>query len=99
MARRRYRPERFTVTLPDGRKAKCERLINQDYENCRFSAGKVTGLPPEDVYFMSERPYDDDPRMYFIRKDEALAMAWCIIGSLWSVEIDAVPVGGKGRVG
>lgn len=83
MPRRRFKPEKFKIVLGDKRVAKCERVIHQDYSNARISAGVVSSLPPEDCYFMFERPHEE-PTIFLLRRDEMIAAAWVITGALWT---------------
>ena len=60
--------------------------IRQAYTNCVFSAGLVEGHPVDTLYLMLERDGKRDTFL-LLRPDEAMALAWCLNGALWSQEI------------
>lgn len=62
-------------------------LIRQAYQNCVFSAGAVEGHPVDTLYLKLERDGHTDTFL-LLRPDEAAALAWCLTGALWSVEVD-----------
>lgn len=61
-------------------------LIRQAYQNCVFSAGTVEGHPVDTLYLKLERDGQVDIFL-LLRPDEAAALAWCLTGALWSVEV------------
>lgn len=61
-------------------------LIRQAYKNCVFSAGTVEGHPADTLYLKLEREGQVDTFL-LLRPDEAAALAWCLTGALWSVEV------------
>jgi len=61
-------------------------LIRQAYQNCVFSAGLVEGHPVDTMYLKLERNGQTDTFL-LLRPDEAAALAWCLTGALWSVEV------------
>lgn len=73
---------RFDVTLDDGRIAHCWQALEQPYEGARFSAGLVEGIDPDAFYLRLER--GEGTTTIFLRRDEALALAWLLTGALWS---------------
>ncbi len=91
MTRRRFKPEDFQVVMSDKRVAQCHRTVHQDYSNCRISAGIVEELPPEDCFFMFERP-PEKPTIFMLRRDEMAATAWVITGALWTDAMEMLRV-------
>lgn len=61
-------------------------LIRQAYQNCVFSAGLVEGHPVDTLYLKLERNGQTDTFL-LLRPDEVAALAWCLTGALWSVEV------------
>ena len=64
-------------------------VIRQAYSNCVFSAGIVEEHPVDTLYLMLERDGKRDTFL-LLRPDEAMALAWCLSGALWSQEISKV---------
>ena len=60
-------------------------VIHQPYVNCKFSAGVVTGHPVDNLYFQAEKDGKITTQL-LLRRDEMLAIAWVIIGVLWTNE-------------
>jgi len=82
----------FELSLSPGRIASCEEIVSQPYANCRFSAGVVSGIPPDTIYLCLGRD-GEDPTTFFFRPDEALAILHVLSGALWSnamSEMDAL---------
>ena len=77
---------KFKVVLDDGREAYCWVAQSQSYSNCVFSAGLVEGIPPDD-YFIQVAREGEEPTYLFLRKDEVMAMLFCLSGALWSKEM------------
>ena len=76
----------FVIELDDGREAECWIAQSQPYSNCVFSAGLVEGIPPDD-YFLRLKRDEEEPTTLFLRKDEAMAILFCLSGALWSKEM------------
>jgi hypothetical protein len=56
---------------------------NQAYSNAIFSAGLIENHPIEKVYIKFER-FGEEPETIVMRRDEALALMYSLIGALWS---------------
>ena len=68
---------------------KLEETIEQPYQNCRVSAGVVhdnESVPDDTVYLKLERD-GEEPTIYTMRPDEAMAVIYCLSGALWSNEL------------
>ena len=79
----------FAWELSDGRVARCTELIEQEYANgCRFSAGLVEEMPPEEVYLRVD--HGDEATCIFMRRDEANAACWVLNGALMLLMIGEV---------
>lgn len=76
----------FVVELEDGRRAVCWRATAQPYEDCTFSAGLVSGIEPDTMYSRLDRD-GEELLTLFLRRDEMLAIAWSMLGALWSAEM------------
>ena len=76
----------FDFHLDDGRVAQCWQAQEQAYKDCIFSTGLVEGLGPDTIYLRFERS-GEEPYMFFLRPDEALAIAWLLNGALWSQSV------------
>lgn len=76
----------FDVLLDDGRTAHCWRACHQEYEDCMFSAGLVSGIEPDVAYLRIEGK--GEPLTLFLRTDEALAILHVLSGTLWSIEME-----------
>ncbi len=76
----------FDFHLDGDRVAHCWQVQAQPYQDCTFSAGLVEGLEPDTIYFRFERS-GEEPYMFFLRPDEALAIAWLLNGALWSQSV------------
>jgi hypothetical protein len=74
------------VELPDGRIAHCWEAQAQEYQNCKFSAGLVTGIPPDNLYLRIGRN-EEEPKYFFLRPDEASAILFSLAGALWSLQM------------
>ena len=74
----------FDVELDDGRIASCWQAVEQGYSDCVFSAGLVSGIEPDTVYFRLRRDLDEEPLTLFMRPDEMLAAMFVCSGALWS---------------
>lgn len=61
-------------------------VCSQPYANMVISAGAVEGDPIDDTYLKLERE-GEEPTLLLLRKDEALAAAWVLVGAAWSAEI------------
>lgn len=61
-------------------------LIRQPYLNMVVSAGSVAGHAVDTVYLKLERNGVED-LLLLMRRDEAVAIAWCLLGTLWSHEL------------
>lgn len=61
-------------------------LIFQEYSNCRFSAGMVSGHPVDNVYIQLERDGIVTTLLLF-RPDELAALAWLATGVMWSLAL------------
>jgi hypothetical protein len=59
-------------------------IIRQEYSNCCFSAGLVTGHPVDNVYLQAEKDGVVTTQL-ILRPDELAAIAWVATGVLWSV--------------
>jgi hypothetical protein len=72
---------------------KCIETVRQDYTNCSFSAGIVTNHPTSSVYmrFDPVGVEAQEAQYIFLRDDEALAMAWCLIGACWTRAMENLP--------
>jgi len=81
--------EAFDIELDDGRVAHCREAIAQPYQNCRFSAGVVSGIEPDTVYLKLKRD-GREPSYFFFRPDELMAVIWCASGALWSHEMNRI---------
>lgn len=67
----------------------CTELIKQEYSNCAFTAGSVEGAGVDTVYMKIERDGETDAFL-LLREDEALAIAWTLIGACWSKRMETV---------
>ncbi|OGP70864.1 MAG: hypothetical protein A2W09_03105 [Deltaproteobacteria bacterium RBG_16_50_11] len=76
-------PVEFIWELEDGRRANCVQVIEQEFPNQRFSAGRIYDLPPEDIYLRIDK--DGNTNIHLLRKDEAASFAWCLNGAIWSL--------------
>lgn len=65
-------------------------LIRQEYTNCSFTAGEVEGHPVDTMYLRLERNGKVDTFLH-LREDEAAALAYCLIGVLWSKRLETIP--------
>lgn len=65
---------------------------------CVFAAGSVEGHPVDTMYMSMEK--DGEPITFvLLRPDEATAIAWTLIGAVWSGQIAALPdESGDGQV-
>jgi hypothetical protein len=80
----------FDFALDDGRIARCWQAEHQEYSDCTFSAGLVSGLGVDTLYFRLKHHTDPDRFvMLFLRPDEMLAMQYVIAGALWSERMGA----------
>jgi hypothetical protein len=68
------------------RRLKYREVIRQPYTNCYFAAGLVDGHPVDTIYLKLKRK-KQKATVIILRPDEALALAWCLIGAAWSKEI------------
>ncbi len=82
----------FDVHFSDGRVAECWQGAKQEYQDCTISAGLVTGIEPDSLYFRFERDDDDGPTTFFLRPDEMLALIHVCSGAMWSDNILAFEV-------
>jgi len=82
----KHQKDRFDVKLPDGRIAHCWEAQAQEYSNCKFSAGLVDGIPPDNLYLRIER-HKEEPTFFFFRPDEVSAILFSLSGALWSSQI------------
>lgn len=57
--------------------------IYQEYDNCRFSTGFVTGHPVDTLYLQAEKDGQVTTQL-LLRPDEIAAIAWVASGALWS---------------
>lgn len=64
-----------------------EESCAQPYDDARISAGMVSGHPCDTIYFRFERD-GDEPTTFILRPDEALALAWCLSGALFSESLE-----------
>jgi hypothetical protein len=71
----------------------CVETVRQDYSNCAFSAGIVTDHPTANVYmrFDPVGVQGQEAQYIFLREDEALAMAWCLVGACWTRAMEKLP--------
>jgi transcriptional regulator with XRE-family HTH domain len=76
----------YDYDLGDGRVATCLQVSAQAYPGSEFSAGLVNNLPPEDVYVRLQRD-GQEPSMWFMTRDEILALIHVMSGALWSLAI------------
>ena len=67
-------------------KLKYREVCRQPYQNCHISAGFVDGHPVDSMYVRLKRTHHDKTTI-LMRPDEMAALAWCILGTLWSKEI------------
>lgn len=67
-----------------GRAAHCWESGRQEYTDCVFSAGLVSGIEPDTIYLRLMR---DEPTTLFLRPDEAQAIITILSGALWSSQI------------
>jgi len=74
---------RFDEHLDDGRVAHCEEAVRQQYANCCFSAGHVTGIDPDTLYLRLEKD-GEDTTTFFLRPDELSAILFVGAGALWA---------------
>ena len=77
---------RFDVELPDGRTAYCLEAQAQEYADCKFSAGLVDGIPPDNLYLRIGRN-GEEPTFFFLRPDEMQAIIFSCAGALWSAQM------------
>jgi len=77
---------RFDIKLDEDRLASCWRAAVQSYQNCEFSAGLVSGIPPDTIYLRLDKN-ERGPTTIFLTPDEALAIINVLTGALWSKEI------------
>jgi len=68
---------------------KCEPMVSQPYSNCIIDAGMVEGHPVDTIYLRFQREAEE-PTIFFLRKDEALAIIWVLSGTLWSDSMEWV---------
>lgn len=65
-----------------------QELLKQEYagNNCKFSAGFVTGdnKPGEDTIYLCLEKDDREPTTLLLRPDEAQSLAWLLTGVVWS---------------
>jgi hypothetical protein len=61
----------------------------QQYTNCRFSAGFVSGHPVDTLYLQAEKDGMVTTQL-LLRPDEMAAIAWLASGVLWSVTVEQV---------
>ena len=80
-----HQPDVTFVEHYGNREANCWEAGRQEYENCVFSAGLVSGIEPDNFYLMLER--EGIPTLLFLRQDEAQAIITLLSGALWSSEI------------
>jgi hypothetical protein len=59
-------------------------IIRQEYSNCVFSAGSVSGHPVDTLYLKIERNNRVDTFL-LLRPDEMAAIGWLATGALWSL--------------
>lgn len=57
-------------------------IICQEYQNCKFSAGKVEGHLVDNLYFQAEKDGIITTQL-LLRPDEMAAIAWVTTGVLW----------------
>jgi len=81
---------RFDELLPDGRVAHCEEAVRQEYANCCFSAGHVTGIDPDTLYLRLEKD-GEDTITHFLRPDEMSAILFAGAGALWAQQVAELP--------
>jgi len=85
----------FTIRLDDGREAECEEADIREYLNCAISAGLVSGVGPDDLYFRFERPEDGEEALtIFMRPDEMLAFISVCGGALWLQQVRILELAG-----
>lgn len=58
--------------------------IHQEYANCCFSAGFVSGHPLDNLYIQVEKDGKVTTQL-LLRPDEMAAIAWITTGVLWSL--------------
>lgn len=63
--------------------------IRQEYTNCIFSAGLVSGHPVDTLYLQAEKDGVITTQL-LLRPDEMAAISWISSGALWSSLIDEV---------
>lgn len=61
-------------------------VVRQEYGDCVFSAGFVSGHPVDTMYLKMERGGPVDVFL-LLRPDEMAAMAWLANGALWAHEM------------
>lgn len=67
-----------------------EESCRQDYSNCSFATGTVTGSPVDTMYLELVRNGKTDVFL-LLRPDEVAALAWVLNGVLWGRLIEDVP--------
>jgi hypothetical protein len=67
----------------------CYPLCRQPYQNCYIEAGSTDH--PIDTIFLRFSRENEEPWMFFLRPDEAAAVAWVLNGALWSRLVKEVP--------
>ena len=83
-----HQPDVTFVEHYGEREVDCWEAGRQEYTNCVFSAGLVSGIEPDNIYLLLER--EGIPTLLFLRKDEAQAIITLLSGALWSSEISKV---------
>ena len=83
-----HQPDVTFVEHYGEREVDCWEAGRQEYTNCVFSAGLVSGIEPDNFYLLLER--EGIPTLLFLRQDEAQAIITLLSGALWSSEISEV---------
>ena len=83
----------FEMNFGD-RTAHCQELSRQEYTDCTFSAGLVSGTEPDTIYLRLAR---DEPTTLFLRPDEAQAIITILSGALWVGHIADLQEAGNGQ--
>lgn len=65
--------------------AHCQESNRQEYADCVFSAGLVSGIEPDTIYLEFWR--NNEPTTFFLRPDEAQVIITILSGALWSSQI------------